>query len=73
MLKRTNKAAVNGLVLVVSLPELLAASATERNELAAQLVSRIEEYTDCLDANPPIYLMLKQQDRYRPVLLQPGL
>ncbi|KAA0994827.1 ImcF-like family protein [Pseudomonas sp. ANT_J12] len=61
--KQRNKAAVNGLVLVVSLPELLAASATERNELAAQLVSRIEEYTDCLDANPPIYLMLSKTDQ----------
>ncbi|VVQ26191.1 type VI secretion protein IcmF/TssM N-terminal domain-containing protein [Pseudomonas fluorescens] len=61
--KQRNKAAVNGLVLVVSLPELLAASAAERNELAAQLVSRIEEYTDCLDANPPIYLMLSKTDQ----------
>ncbi|POA17572.1 ImcF-like family protein [Pseudomonas sp. FW300-N1A1] len=61
--KQRGKAAVNGLVLVVSLPELLAASATERNELAAQLVSRIEEYTDCLDANPPIYLMLSKTDQ----------
>ncbi|ANJ55700.1 ImcF-like family protein [Pseudomonas silesiensis] len=61
--KQRSKAAVNGLVLVVSLPELLAASAAERNELAAQLVSRIEEYTDCLDANPPIYLMLSKTDQ----------
>ena len=61
--KQRSKAAVNGLVLVVSLPELLAASADERNALAAQLVSRIEEYTDCLDANPPIYLMLSKTDQ----------
>ncbi|CAI8896767.1 type VI secretion protein IcmF/TssM N-terminal domain-containing protein [Pseudomonas serbica] len=61
--KQRSKAAVNGLVLVVSLPELLACSATERNELAAQLVSRIEEYNDCLDANPPIYLMLSKTDQ----------
>ncbi|EPN30808.1 ImcF-like family protein, partial [Pseudomonas syringae pv. actinidiae ICMP 18807] len=58
-----SKAAVNGLVLVVSLPELLAASAAERNEMGARLVSRIEEYTDCLDANPPIYLMLTKTDQ----------
>ncbi|MCF5392980.1 ImcF-like family protein, partial [Pseudomonas syringae] len=56
--KQRSKAAVNGLVLVVSLPELLAASSAERNEMGARLVTRIEEYTDCLDANPPIYLML---------------
>ena len=61
--KQRSKAAVNGLVLVVSLPELLACSAAERNELAAQLVSRIEEYNDCLDANPPIYLMLSKTDQ----------
>ncbi|MNF31020.1 hypothetical protein D3C84_117720 [compost metagenome] len=61
--KQRSKAAVNGLVLVVSLPELLANSAAERNELAAQLVSRIEEYNDCLDANPPIYLMLSKTDQ----------
>lgn len=61
--KQRSKAAVNGLVLVVSLPELLACSAAERNELAAQLVSRIEEYNDCLEANPPIYLMLSKTDQ----------
>ncbi|WP_017709732.1 type VI secretion protein IcmF/TssM N-terminal domain-containing protein [Pseudomonas syringae] len=61
--KQRSKAAVNGLVLVVSLPELLAASAAERNEMGARLVSRIEEYTDCLDANPPIYLMLTKTDQ----------
>jgi type VI secretion system protein ImpL len=61
--KQRSKAAVNGLVLVVSLPELLACTTAERNELAAQLVSRIEEYNDCLDANPPIYLMLSKTDQ----------
>jgi type VI secretion system protein ImpL len=61
--KQRKKAPVNGLVLVVSLPELLAASAEERHKLAAQLVSRIEEYTDCLEANPPIYLMLSKTDQ----------
>jgi type VI secretion system protein ImpL len=61
--KQRKKAAVNGLVLVVSLPELLASSMSERNKLASQLVKRIEEYTDCLDANPPIYLMLSKTDQ----------
>ncbi|WP_163004654.1 type VI secretion protein IcmF/TssM N-terminal domain-containing protein, partial [Pseudomonas viridiflava] len=61
--KQRSKAAVNGLVLVVSLPELLASSASERNDLAARLVSRIEECTECLDANPPIYLMLSKTDQ----------
>ncbi|NWC93030.1 MULTISPECIES: type VI secretion protein IcmF/TssM N-terminal domain-containing protein [unclassified Pseudomonas] len=61
--KQRNKAAVNGLVLVVSLPELLAATTDERNALAAQLVARIEEYVDCLGVNPPIYLMLSKTDQ----------
>lgn len=61
--KQRNKAAVNGLVLVVSLPELLASTTDERNALAAQLVARIEEYVDCLGVNPPIYLMLSKTDQ----------
>ena len=61
--KQRKKAAVNGLVLVVSLPELLAATADERAQMATQLVSRIEEYARCLDANPPIYLMLSKTDQ----------
>ncbi|PVZ37291.1 type VI secretion protein IcmF/TssM N-terminal domain-containing protein [Pseudomonas sp. CC120222-01a] len=61
--KQRGKAAINGLVLVVSLPELLAANSDDRNALAAQLVARVEEYADCLDANPPIYLMLSKTDQ----------
>ncbi|MDZ3991644.1 type VI secretion protein IcmF/TssM N-terminal domain-containing protein [Pseudomonas sp. Teo4] len=61
--KQRGKAAINGLVLVVSLPELLAASSDERNALAAQLVARVEEYAECLDANPPVYLMLSKTDQ----------
>ncbi|MEB6589240.1 ImcF-like family protein [Pseudomonas asiatica] len=61
--KQRGKAAINGLVLVVSLPELLAANSDERNALAAQLVARVEEYAECLDANPPVYLMLSKTDQ----------
>ncbi|MFJ4065666.1 type VI secretion protein IcmF/TssM N-terminal domain-containing protein [Pseudomonas sp. NPDC089996] len=61
--KQRGKAAINGLVLVVSLPELLAANAEERKVLAAQLSARVEEYAECLDANPPIYLMLSKTDQ----------
>ncbi|MQG91996.1 type VI secretion protein IcmF/TssM N-terminal domain-containing protein [Pseudomonas sp. MN1F] len=61
--KQRGKAAINGLVLVVSLPELLAANSEDRNALAAQLVARVVEYADCLDANPPIYLMLSKTDQ----------
>ncbi|WP_409266324.1 type VI secretion protein IcmF/TssM N-terminal domain-containing protein [Pseudomonas sp. KCJK8521] len=61
--KQRGKAAINGLVMVVSLPELLAANSDERNALAAQLVARVEEYAECLDANPPVYLMLSKTDQ----------
>ncbi|WP_060511733.1 type VI secretion protein IcmF/TssM N-terminal domain-containing protein [Pseudomonas sp. NBRC 111124] len=61
--KQRGKAAINGLVLVVSLPELLAANSDERNALAAQLVARVEEYAECLGANPPVYLMLTKTDQ----------
>ena len=61
--KQRGKAAINGLVLVVSLPELLAANSDERNALAAQLVTRVEEYAECLGTNPPIYLMLSKTDQ----------
>ncbi|MGE7989494.1 type VI secretion protein IcmF/TssM N-terminal domain-containing protein [Pseudomonas sp. NPDC089554] len=61
--KQRGKAAINGLVLVVSLPELLAANSDERNALAAQLAARVAEYAECLDANPPVYLMLSKTDQ----------
>ncbi|WP_455914552.1 type VI secretion protein IcmF/TssM N-terminal domain-containing protein [Pseudomonas syringae] len=61
--KQRKKTAINGLVLVVSLPELLAATAHERAEMAIQLVARIEEYSRSLDAHPPIYLMLSKTDQ----------
>jgi type VI secretion system protein ImpL len=61
--KQRKKTAINGLVLVVSLPELLAATTSERAEMAIQLVARIEEYSRSLDAHPPIYLMLSKTDQ----------
>ncbi|WP_288442418.1 type VI secretion protein IcmF/TssM N-terminal domain-containing protein [uncultured Pseudomonas sp.] len=61
--KQRGKSAINGLVLVVSLPELLAANSDERHALAEQLVARVQEYAQCLDANPPVYLMLSKTDQ----------
>ncbi|WP_349974197.1 type VI secretion protein IcmF/TssM N-terminal domain-containing protein [Pseudomonas sp. WHRI 8519] len=61
--KQRGKAAINGLVLVVSLPELLAANSDGRNALAAQLVARVAEYAECLGTNPPVYLMLSKTDQ----------
>ncbi len=60
--KQRSKPAVNGLVLVVSLPEIICATVTEREALAARLVSRIDEYSECLGVNPPLYLVLSKTD-----------
>ncbi len=61
--KQRKKSAINGLVLVVSLPELLKASVEERAELATNLAKRLHEYADSLGSNPPIYLMLSKTDQ----------
>ncbi|MBA1245060.1 type VI secretion system membrane subunit TssM [Pseudomonas japonica] len=60
--KQRGKAAISGLVLVVSLPELLTASVAGHRELAAQLVARVEGYADSLQVCPPIYLVLSKTD-----------
>lgn len=60
--RQRRKPAINGLVLVVSLPGLLAASHDERGELAERLAQRIQTYSQCLGVNPPIYLMLSKVD-----------
>lgn len=60
--KQRTKPAVNGLILVVSLPEIVSATMAEREALAARLVSRIDEYSECLGVNPPLYLMLSKTD-----------
>ncbi|EGH05199.1 ImcF-like family protein, partial [Pseudomonas amygdali pv. aesculi str. 0893_23] len=60
--KQRAKPAVNGLILVVSLPEIVSATLAEREALAARLVSRIDEYSECLGVNPPLYLMLSKTD-----------
>lgn len=60
--KQRAKPAVNGLILVVSLPEIVTATLAEREALAARLVSRIDEYSECLGVNPPLYLMLSKTD-----------
>ncbi len=63
LLKRQRKRpAINGLVLVVSLPEVLLASQEERQLLSSQLVTRIQQYSASLGVTPPVYLMLSKTD-----------
>ncbi|WP_407312709.1 type VI secretion protein IcmF/TssM N-terminal domain-containing protein [Pseudomonas sp. nanlin1] len=61
--KQRKKSPINGLVLVVSLPELLEAGVEKRAELATNLATRLHEYADSLGSNPPIYLMLSKTDQ----------
>jgi len=60
--QQRRKPAINGLLLVVSLPDLLQNSAQERQRLAQRLRTRIEQYSTCLGNTPPIYLMLSKAD-----------
>lgn len=60
--KQRRKPAVNGLVLVVSLPELLQQSRQDAHALAEKLVSRVAEYRGCLGINPPVYLFFSKAD-----------
>ncbi|WP_110687084.1 type VI secretion protein IcmF/TssM N-terminal domain-containing protein [Salinicola aestuarinus] len=60
--KQRRKPAINGLVLVVSLPELLEQSRQEAHALAEQLVARVTEYRACLGTHPPVYLFFSKAD-----------
>lgn len=60
--RQRRRPAINGLVLVVSLPEILSASQVERGVLSAQLVARIHQYSASLGVTPPVYLMLSKTD-----------
>ncbi|SEF73423.1 type VI secretion protein IcmF/TssM N-terminal domain-containing protein [Marinobacterium lutimaris] len=60
--RQRKKPAINGLVLVVSLPELLQQSRQEMHALAEQLVARVDDYRRCLGGNPPLYLFFSKSD-----------
>lgn len=60
--KYRGKPPVNGMILVVSLPELLQASAQEAAVLARQLADRVQEGRRALGVNPPLYLMFSKSD-----------
>ncbi|WP_251979167.1 type VI secretion protein IcmF/TssM N-terminal domain-containing protein [Salinicola avicenniae] len=60
--KQRRKPAINGLVLVVSLPELLEQSRQDAHALAEKLVARVAEYRACLGVNPPVYLFFSKAD-----------
>jgi len=61
--KQRGKAAINGLVMVVDLADLLLASRDERHAMAIRLRTLLEGYATCLGSRPPVYLMLNKLDR----------
>lgn len=62
LLRRQRRQAINGLVMVVSLPDLLGMSPEERGALARQLLERASRYRKALHALPPIYLFFSKAD-----------
>ena len=60
--RRRRHAPINGLVVVVDLPALLHAPRDENHALARQLIERINDFRDALDASPPVYLMFTKAD-----------
>ncbi|WP_018718757.1 type VI secretion protein IcmF/TssM N-terminal domain-containing protein [Arhodomonas aquaeolei] len=60
--RQRRRPAVNGLILVVSLPELLEQSRTEDQVLAERLTTRIDEYRRCLGSHPPVYVFFSKAD-----------
>ena len=53
---------LNGLIVAVSLADIMQESETERRQLAERLRERIQETSDQFDARLPIYLMLTKSD-----------
>ena len=53
---------LNGLIVAVSLGDVLHSSETERRQLAEHLRERIQDTSDQFDARLPIYLMLTKSD-----------
>lgn len=62
LLRRQRRQAINGLVMVVSLPELLGMSPDERSSLARQLLDRATRYRKALSNLPPVYLFFSKAD-----------
>ena len=60
--KRRKRRPINGLVVVVDLPQLLEASRERNHALAEQLIERINTYYHALGATPPVYLCFSKVD-----------
>ena len=62
LLRRQRRQTINGLMMVVSLPELLGMSPEERSALARQLLERATRYRRALRNLPPVYLFFSKAD-----------
>lgn len=62
LLRRQRRQAINGLIMVVSLPELLGMSPDARGALARQLLERAVRYRKSFKSLPPVYLFFSKAD-----------
>ncbi|ALM53984.1 type VI secretion protein IcmF/TssM N-terminal domain-containing protein [Halomonas huangheensis] len=60
--RRRRRKPINGLVVVIDLPELLRAPREDNHALAQQLIERINEYHKALGSAPPVYLCFSKAD-----------
>lgn len=60
--RRRRRTPINGLVVVIDLPELLRASREDNHAQAQQLIERINEYHKALGSAPPVYLCFSKAD-----------
>jgi len=63
LLRRHRKQApINGILIAVSVAELVAGPATASHELAKNLRTRVQELTERLGVHPPVYVMFTKVD-----------
>lgn len=60
--RRRRHKPINGLIVVIDLPELLHASQEDNRAQAQQLIERINEYHKALGSAPPVYLCFSKAD-----------
>ncbi|MBY5929706.1 ImcF-like protein [Halomonas sp. DP8Y7-3] len=60
--RRRRRRPINGLLVVVDLPEILELPAEHNHALAEQLIERINTYYAALGATPPVYLCFSKFD-----------
>ena len=60
--KHRQRAPINGILIAVSVAELMAGPATASHELAKNLRTRVQELTERLGVHPPVYVVFTKAD-----------